>query len=67
LRAGNADRAAVGVRVSPRCGWPLHPLRRPHGGSWLAIVLRAAVVAFVDLVLFALAVAALVVAAVMLR
>jgi hypothetical protein len=42
-------------------------LRAVYGGSWLGIVLRAAAIAFVYLVLFALALAALVVAAIALR
>ena len=42
-------------------------LRAVYGGSWAGAVLRAAAIAFVYLVLFSLAVAALVVAAVMLR
>ena len=48
-------------------GYALLSLRTVYGGSWLAIVLRAAVIAFVYLVLFALAVAGLVVAAVLIR
>ena len=47
--------------------YALLSLRAVYGGSWLAIVLRAAIVAFVYLALFALAVAALVVAAVLMR
>ena len=47
--------------------YALLSLRAVYGGSWLAVVLRAALVAVVYLALFALAVAALVVAAVLLR
>lgn len=47
--------------------YALLSLRVVYGGSWLAIALRATVIVFVYLVLFALAVAALVVAAVLVR
>lgn len=47
--------------------YALLSLRAVYGGSWLAIALRALVVALVYLALFALAVAALVVAAILLR
>ena len=47
--------------------YALLSLRVVYGGSWLGILLRAAVMAIVYLALFALALAALVVAAVTLR
>jgi len=57
-------RALLGVWAF---AYALLSLRAVYGGSWVGIVLRATAVAIVYLVLFALAVAALVVAAVMLR